>query len=95
MDFIETLALASFIAGLLCRRLSTALIVGGTLALVFGTLVTISLWQLLADANLVYLGGALAIACLLILLPALVAFFVRNRIEKLLGRRITGAWVTR
>jgi mannose/fructose/N-acetylgalactosamine-specific phosphotransferase system component IIC len=90
MDFIEMLALAAFITGLLCRRLSTALIVGGTLALAYAVLVTIGLWQLLPDANLVYLGAALAVACLLILLPTVLACLVRRRVEKLLGRRITG-----
>jgi hypothetical protein len=87
MDFIETLVLASFIFGLLCRRLSTALIVGGTLALAYATLVMIGLWQLIPDENLLYLFGALAVACLTILLPAVAASALMHAAQAWLGGR--------
>jgi biotin transporter BioY len=50
--------LASALAGLLCRRLKTALIAGATPALLYGLLVTVGLWHVLGDADLTYLLGA-------------------------------------
>ena len=53
-------ALVAFIGGLFCRRLSTALIVGAVPALLYGLLVVVGLWDMLADANLPYVLGAVS-----------------------------------
>jgi hypothetical protein len=79
-------ALASFIGGLFCRRLRTALISGGVLALLYALLVFIGLWDLLADANLPYLLGALTGACLVIFAAAVLAFYMRRSVVWLIGR---------
>jgi hypothetical protein len=79
-------ALAAFVAGLFCRRLRTALIIGGVLALLYALLVIIGLWDLLADANLPYLFGALLGACLVIVAAGILAFYMRRSVVWLVGR---------
>jgi hypothetical protein len=79
-------ALASFIGGLFCRRPRTAVIVGGAVALLYALLVLIGLWDLLADANLAYLLGALTGACLVIFAASVLALYMRRSIVWLVGR---------
>jgi hypothetical protein len=79
-------ALASFIGGLFCRRVRTAVIVGAAVALLYALLVLIGLWNLLADANLAYLLGTLTGACLVILAAAVFAFYMRRSVVRLIGR---------
>jgi hypothetical protein len=80
------LLVTSFIGGLFCQRVRTALIVGGAVALIYAALVVIGLWRLLADANLPYLLGALVAFCLTIALPAVLACTLR---------RLAGLWLDR
>jgi hypothetical protein len=80
-------ALVAFIGGLFCRRLSTALIVGAVPALLYGLLVVAGLWDMLADANLPYVLGALTAACLAIIAPAVLASLLRRGIGALFRRR--------
>jgi hypothetical protein len=54
-------ALAAFIGGL--ARLKTAAIVGAVPALLYALLVVVGLWDMLADANLPYVLGALTASC--------------------------------
>jgi hypothetical protein len=84
-------ALASFIGGLCCGRLRTAAIVGGSVALQYAFLVLIGLWHLLADANLPYLLGALTGACLVILVAAILAFYLRRSVVRLFARSSGGS----
>jgi hypothetical protein len=84
-------ALVSLIGGLFCRRLRTALIVGGVLALLYALLVLIGLWDLLAGADLVYLLGALTGACLVIFAAAILAFYLRRGVTRLFGRSAGGS----
>ena len=79
-------ALAAFIAGLFCTRLKTAASAGAVPALLYAALVVIGLWDKLADADLSYLTGWLMGACLLILLPAIVASYLRRGATALLRR---------
>jgi hypothetical protein len=79
-------ALAAFIGGLFCRRLRTALIVGGVPALLYALLVVIGLWDMLGDADLPHLLGWLTGSCLAILLFAIIAFYLRRGIGALLRR---------
>lgn len=79
-------ALVTFIAGLFCRRVRTAVIVGTAFALLYALLVLIGLWDLLADANLPYLLGALAGACLVIFAASVLAFYMRRSVVWLVGR---------
>ena len=79
-------ALAAFIGGLLCSRPRTALIVGAAFALLYAILVMTGLWDLLADANLPYLLGALTGACLVIFTAAIIAFYMRRSVVRLVGR---------
>jgi uncharacterized membrane protein YbhN (UPF0104 family) len=74
------LALAAFIGGLFCRRLRTALIVGSVPALLYALLVVIGLWDMLADANLPYVLGALTASCMAIFLLAILAHYTRRGI---------------
>ena len=84
-------ALASFIGGLFCRRLGTALIVGAAFALPYAVLILIGLWDLLAGANLPYLLGALTGAGLVIFAAAILAFYLRRGAARLLGRPSHGS----
>ena len=79
-------ALASFIGGLFCRRVGPAVIVGGAVALLYALLVLIGLWDLLADANLAYLLGALTGACLVIFAAALLGWCLRRGAVRAFGR---------
>ncbi|HEX2447629.1 MAG TPA: hypothetical protein VHK26_05520 [Methyloceanibacter sp.] len=80
-------ALIAFIGGLFCRRLRTASIAGAVPALLYGLLVVIGLWDILGDANLPFILGALAAVCLAILLAAVLASLLRRGIAALFGRR--------
>jgi hypothetical protein len=80
------LLVTSFIGGLMCRRLTTAAIVGGAVALIYAMLIVIGLWRLLADANLPYLLGALVAFCLTIAAPAVLGCALR---------RLAGLWLDR
>jgi hypothetical protein len=91
MGISGAFALASFIAGLFCRRLRTALIVGAAFALLYAVLVVIGLWHLLADADLPYLLGALTGACLVIFAAAVLAFYLRRGVAKLFARPSGGS----
>jgi hypothetical protein len=81
--------LASALAGLLCRRLKTALIAGAVPALVYGLLVMLGLWHLLDDANLPYLLGALTAFCLAILAAAVLGFGLRRGLASLFDTRLS------
>jgi len=70
------------LAGLVCRRLKTALVAGAILALLYGLLVVVGLWHLLDDANLPYLLGALTAFCLAIMAPALLAHGAREPVPR-------------
>jgi hypothetical protein len=80
-------ALAAFIGGLFCQRLRTALIAGAVPALLYALLVLVGLWDLLADANLPYLLGALTGACLAIFGAAVFAYYLRRGIGALFRRQ--------
>jgi hypothetical protein len=82
-------SLVSFIAGLFCARLKTAVIAGAVPAFLYGALVVIGLWDKLPDADLAYLGGWLTGACFLIVLPAILGSYLRRGIGALL-RRLKG-----
>jgi hypothetical protein len=79
-------ALASFIGGLFCRRIRAAVIVGSAVALLYALLVLIGLWDLLADANLAYLLGALTGACLVIFAAAMLGWCLRRGAAWVFGR---------
>jgi hypothetical protein len=81
--------LASALAGLVCRRLKTALIAGAVPALGYGLLVLLGLWHLLDDANLPYLLGALTAFCLAIQAAAVVGFGLRRALIRLFDTRLT------
>ena len=80
-------ALVAFIGGLFCRRLKTALIVGAVPALVYAVLVVIGLWDVLPGADLPYLLGWLTGSCLVIVLFAILASYLRRGVAWLFGRR--------
>jgi hypothetical protein len=77
--------LASSLAGLLCRRLKTALIAGAVPALLYGLLVVVGLWHVLGDADLPYVLGALTAFCLVIVAAAVLAFGLRRAFVGLFG----------
>jgi hypothetical protein len=79
---------ASALAGLLCRRLKTALIAGAIPALLYGLLVTIGLWHVLGDADLTYLLGALTAFCLVILAAAVLAYGLRRALASLFDSKL-------
>jgi hypothetical protein len=81
--------LASSLAGLLCRRLKTALIAGATPALLYGLLVTVGLWHVLGDADLTYLLGALTAFCLVILAAAVLAYGLRRALAILFDSKLS------
>jgi hypothetical protein len=81
--------LASALAGLLCRRLKTALVAGAVPALGYGLLVLLGLWHLLTDANLPYLLGALTAFCLAILAAAVLGFGLRRGLASLFDTRLS------
>ena len=85
MSISGAFALAAFVSGLFCRRLGTALIVGSAIALLYALLVVIGLWHILPGANLAYLLGTLAAACLAILMPAVLASSLRRGVGRLFG----------
>jgi hypothetical protein len=79
-------AIFSFITGLFCARLKTALIAGAVPAVLYAILVVIGLWHILPDADLSYLAGWLAGGCFAILLPAIMASYLRRGVCALVGR---------
>ena len=81
--------LASALAGLVCRRLKTALVAGAVPALLYGLLVLLGLWHLLDDANLPYLLGALTAFCLAILAAAVLGFGLRRALVRLFDTRLS------
>jgi hypothetical protein len=50
-------------------------------------LVVVGLWDMLADANLPYVLGALTASCLAILLLAILAYYMRRGISALFRRQ--------
>jgi hypothetical protein len=80
-------ALVVLIGGLFCRRLKTALIVGAAFALIYAVLVVIGLWDLLPGADLAYLLGWLTGSCLVIVLFAILAHYLRRGVAWAIGRR--------
>lgn len=78
--------LAAFAGALFCRRIRTAAIAGAVTALLYALLVLIGLWNLLAEANLPYLLGALAGASAVIFAGAMLAFALRRGLAWLIGR---------
>jgi hypothetical protein len=70
-------ALIAFIGGLVCWRLRTALIVGAVPVLLYLALVAIGLWSTLPDTDLGYMLGYLIGACLVILLFAIIGYYLR------------------
>ena len=83
-------SLVSFIAGLFCARLKTALIAGAIPALLYAALVVFGLWDILGDVDVPYFLGILAATILAILLPAVIASYLRRGTVALI-RRLTGA----
>ena len=81
--------MASALAGLVCRRLKAALVAGAILALLYGLLVIIGLWQLLDDADLPYFLGALTAFCLAILAAAVLRLWPRRGLVRLRDTRLT------
>ncbi len=81
--------LASSLAGLLCRRLKTALIAGAIPALLYGLLVVVGLWHVLGDADLPYVLGALIAFCLVILAAAVLAYGLRRALVSLFDARLS------
>ncbi len=79
-------ALAAFLAGLFCARLKTAAIAGAVPAVLYAALVVVGLWDTLADADLSYLAGWLVGACLLIVLAAIIASYLRRGAAALIRR---------
>ncbi len=79
-------SLASFIGGLFCTRLTTALIAGAVPALLYAALVVVGLWDILGDVDVPYFLGILTASTLAILLPAVVAFYLRRGIGALVHR---------
>ncbi len=80
------LSILSFILGLLCTRLKTAIVAGAVPALAYVALVLIGLRNVLAGADLAYLAGWLTGSALAILLPAVVGSYLRRGIAALIGR---------
>jgi len=79
-------SLVSFILGLFCTRLKTAIIAGAVPALAYVGLVLIGLRNVLAGADLAYLGGWLTGSALAVLLPAVIASYLRRGIGALIRR---------
>ena len=82
-----TFALTAFIAGLFCTRLKTALIVGSVPALLYAALVVVGLWGILGDVDVPYFLGIMTASILAILLPAVIASYLRRGIGALVRRR--------
>jgi hypothetical protein len=80
-------SLAAFLGGLCSARLKTASIAGAVPALLYALLVVAGLWDMLADANLPYVLGALTVSCLAIFLPAILASLLRQGIGALFRRQ--------
>ena len=85
-----TFALAAFIAGLFCTRLKTALIAGAVPALLYAALVVVGLWGILGDVDVPYFLGIMTASMLAILLPAVLASYLRRGTAALI-RRLKGA----
>jgi hypothetical protein len=80
-------ALIAFIGGLFCRRLKTALIVGAVPALLYVALVIIGLWNVLPDTDVAYVLGSLTGAVLVILLFAVLGYYLRRGVARIFRRR--------
>jgi hypothetical protein len=79
-------SLLSFVAGLFCTKLKTALIAGAIPALLYAALVVIGLWDILGDVDVPYFAGILTGASLAILLPAVIASYLRRGMAALVRR---------
>ena len=79
-------ALASFVGGLFCTRLTTASIAGAVPALLYALLVVIGLWDILSDVKMPYFLGILTAASLAIFLPAILASYLRRGASALFRR---------
>jgi hypothetical protein len=79
-------ALTAFIGGLFCRRLKTALILGAVPALLYVALVIIGLWNVLSDTDVAYLLGSLTGAVLVILLFAVLGYYLRRGVARIFRR---------
>jgi hypothetical protein len=79
-------SLVSFVAGLFCTKLKTALIAGAVPALLYAGLVVIGLWDILGDVDVPYFAGILTGASLAILLPAVIASYLRRGMAALVRR---------
>jgi hypothetical protein len=79
-------SLVSFIAGLFCTRLKTALVAGAIPALLYAALVVIGLWDILGDVDVPYFLGILTGSMLAILLPAVIASYLRRGTAALIRR---------
>ena len=80
-------ALAAFIAVLFCTRLKTALIAGAAPALLYAALVVVGLWDILGDVDIPYFLGIMTASILAILLPAVIASYLRRATGALVHRR--------
>jgi hypothetical protein len=79
-------SLVSFVAGLFCTRLKTALIAGAIPALLYAALVVVGLRDILGDVDVPYFLGMLTGASLAILLPAVIASYLRRGTAALIRR---------
>jgi hypothetical protein len=80
----------SFVAGLFCVRLKTALIAGAIPALLYAALVVVGLWDILDGVDVPYFLGILTASMLAILLPAVIASYLRRGTAALI-RRLRGS----
>jgi len=83
------LSLVSFLSGLFCTQLKTALIAGAIPALLYAALVVVGLWDILGDVDVPYFLGILTGASLAIMLPAVLASYLRRGAGALV-RRLKG-----
>jgi hypothetical protein len=79
-------SLAAFVAGLFCTRLKTALIAGAVPALLYVALVVVGLWDILGDVDVPYFLGILTASFLAILLPVILASYLRRGARALFHR---------
>jgi hypothetical protein len=79
-------SLVSFVAGLFCTRLKTALIAGAVPALLYALLVVIGLWDILGDVDMPYFLGILTAASLAMFLPAILASYLGRGARALFHR---------
>jgi hypothetical protein len=80
-------ALIAFTGGLFCRRLKTALVVGAVPALLYIALVIIGSWNVLPDTDVAHMLGSLTGAVLVILLFAVLGYYLRRGVARIFRRR--------